>query len=252
MAVINEDYDKIRIISDCSETDGLINYLVTIINIKVSSDSEKKDLQVQMLVVLDFIKTKFGFLTIPEIREAFKMYVAKDFGHKEIYRTLDSIVVSDVLNCFVDFRGEKLRAYNQKKEGLLLMEKSKVDPIEVEKIMIDGVNNKYFEFLETNAISEPVEHIFKELIERRILKIPTVETPKISEYYDNILAEAKKQIESELKSETALSKKEQATISQELKNIVENNSSKAEIRAKKLVIIDFFTKQNQLGKKIIL
>ena len=93
LAVINEDYPKIRNISSVEHFDSLINYLITILNIKTTSEQEKKDLNVQMLVVLDFIRTKFSSLTIEEVKEAFKMYVSKEFPEIKVFRILDCVVV---------------------------------------------------------------------------------------------------------------------------------------------------------------
>ena len=118
LAKINEDFPKIRTVEN---NDLLINYLVTLINIKTTTEAEFKDLEIQMFVILDFIKSKFGQLTEEEIKEAFKMYVAKDFGHKEIYRTLDTIVVSDVLNKYLDYRSQVLRSYDQKQREFLTL-----------------------------------------------------------------------------------------------------------------------------------
>ena len=252
LAIINEDYPKFRLIQDLTENDFLINYFITLLNIKCSSLEEKKDLQIQMIVILDFIKSKFGFLTIPEIKEAFKMYVAKDFGHKEIYRNLDTILVSDVLNCFVNFRSDSLRTYNEKNNILAIEASNKLSDSEKEKIMIDAVNNKFTEFIETKQVSEPVEHIFKELFDRKLLKMPTKDTPNTSAYYDKKLSEAKIQVERELKSQISTSKKETNKIKEELVKILNNESGKVEIRAKKLVLIDFFNKQIELKKEKIL
>lgn len=249
LAKLNEDYPKIRTVAN---NEGLINYLINLINIKATTDAEIKDLQVQMIVILDFIKSKFGQLTEEEIKEAFKMYVAKDFGHKEIYRTLDTIVVSDVLNKFLDYRSQVLRSYDQKQKIQKLENMSNISEAEANKIMVEAVNNKYLEFLELGTISEPIEHIFKELIDRKILKMPTAETPKISEYYDKKLSEAKEQIKKELEATEATSVKEKNKIKIELDFIIQNTSSKVEIRAKKLVLIDYFTKQKQLDIKTIL
>lgn len=201
--------------------------------------------------IFEFIIAKFGSLTIPEIKEAFKMYVAKDFGHTDIYRNLDSIVVSDVLNCFIDFRGEKLRAYNQKKRKEEEEERLKLNPINTELIMTNGINDLYSEFLKSGTVSDIVQHIFQELIDRKVIKIPSKENPKLYAYYDKKLEEAKLQIKKELDSEKPLSPKEKNTIKEELENIINNNSSLAQVRAKKLVVIDYFEKQKQLQKTSI-
>lgn len=249
LAKLNEDYPKIRDVSDCS---SLINYLITLFNIKTASLSEEKDLDIQMLVLIDFMRSEFGFLTTEEIREAFKMYVGKKFGHKDIYRILDTIVVSDVLNCFVDFRGNSLRTYEQKKQNLLLKSKNDLTDSEKDKLMIDAINSRYCEFLDSGSFSEPINHIFDELIQRKIIKMPTSENPEYAAYYLAVLEKAKGEIERELKSETALTKKEKNSISEELKNIQNNCSSKVELRAKKIVLTDFFNKQKKLNKTKIL
>ena len=240
-----------RNVSNITEYEDLINYLTKLLNIKTSSD-DSKDFEYQMILILDFIKSKFGFFTIPEIREAFKMYVAKDFGHKEIYRNLDTILVSDVLNCYVGFRADSLRAYNEKLNVLAIEESNKLSESEKEKIMIDAVNNKYKEFLETKDVSEPLVHIFTELVERKILKMPTAETPNTAIYYEIKLLDAKIEVEREFKAMVSTSKKEKARIKDELDKILTNQSSNVEIRAKKLVLVDFFNKQIELNKETIL
>ena len=249
LATLSENYPKVRVVGDCKE---LINYIVPLMNIKISSKEEEKDFDIQMIVILDFIKSKFGFLTIPEIREAFKMYVAKDFGHKEIYRNLDTILVSDVLNCYVGFRSDSLRAYNEKMNTLAIEESNKLSDSEKEQIMIDAVNKKYKEFLETKDISEPLVHIFSELVERKILKMPTTETPNIAIYYERKLLDAKIEVEREFKAMVSTSKKEKERIKDELDKILTNQSSNVEIRAKKLVLIDFFFFHIELNKETIL
>lgn len=87
-------------------------------NIKVSNETENRDLQIQMLVVMDFIKSKFGNLTIPEIQEAFKMYVAREFPQIKVFRILDCVSVGEVLDAYKSFRNESLRIYSPKENGI--------------------------------------------------------------------------------------------------------------------------------------
>lgn len=226
-----------------------MNYILVLMNIKTSTEEDVKDLNIQMLVVLDFIKSKFGFLTVPEIQEAFKMYVAKEFGHKQIFRTLDTILVSEVLNCFVTFRSDSLRSYNQKKQFIELSEKSKLSNSEIDKIMTNAINNKYAEFLEIGNISEPIVHIFDELIQRELIKTPNEKTTK---YYDLKNKIASKQISRELKSVVCLDKKDLNAISKELEKIINSTSEKVKIRTKKLVLLDFFNSKKELGQNKII
>lgn len=239
-------------VTQSEEKDNLINYLITLLNIKVASESEKKELQVQMIVILDFIKSKFGFLTIPEIREAFKMYVAKDFGHKDIFRQLDTIVVSDVLNCFMNFKSDSLRAYGIKKQTLLESSKNEISPEEKEKKAIEGINRVFQEFKETKLLPEPSFWIFDDLVERGLIKLASPETPKLKKYYDDKTTQARKQLLSENKKTVCKSKTESDKIKVEYQEIMDLKSVKIEIRVKRNVLIEFFKTKINEGKEIII
>ena len=112
-------------------------------------------------------------------------------------------------------------------------------------------------FLETGNIEEPVIHIFKELIERKFIKLPTKETPKLYVYYNNKLQEAKKQIINEYENTTEPDKYKRKELKSILSSILNNEDnldakSKIENRAKKLVLIHFFnTKKRNNIQKII-
>lgn len=133
LAVINEDYPKVKS-SDANSLSDLINFIITILNIKVENDPDEiKKMNQQMLLVGDMIRTKFGYLTIPEIKEAFKMYVSKEFSNIKVFRILDCISIGEVLTAFTDFRNESLRVYDKKKEKLLI-EQNKISEEEKQQI----------------------------------------------------------------------------------------------------------------------
>ena len=251
LAILNENYPKIRNLQSLNEVDELIDFILDILGIK-NLDDDLKEHQRKFKFIYEFLVSEFSYLTIPEIKEAFKMYVSKKFGHKDIFRILDSVVISEVLNCFLEFRSDTLRTYTQKNQLTLIQQSNQLSKEEINKIMIDAVNNKYLKYIETKEIEEPLDHIFKELIQRKLIKMPSDEFPKLYKYYDSKLLEAQKQIKSELISVPILNKKEKFEIENHLKDILENNSSKVEIRAKKLVLIDFFDKQITLNKKTII
>lgn len=161
LAVLNEDFPKLRDIKNTQDTDGLINYLLTILNIKVSSEDEAKDLKIQMLVVSDFLKSKFGTLTIEEIKEAFKMFVAREFPNIKVFRILDCVSIGEVLNAYVDFRNESLRNYESKKQ--LLLEKPKEVSEEEKKKIRDQFLKMVFEDLKVNGYSDDAWQLFSDL-----------------------------------------------------------------------------------------
>ena len=123
LAVIHEDYPKIRDVIDKNQIEGLLNFIPTILGIKFNSQDDKNQLDRQMILVLDLIKSKFSTLTIPEIREAFKMYVAHELPNTKVFRVVDCIAVAEVLVAYMEFRSESLRVYDQKKTMLELPQK---------------------------------------------------------------------------------------------------------------------------------
>ena len=97
IAVLNEDFQKLRE-SNANDLSALINYIIIILNIKVEDSKEEiQRMNQQMVMVGDFLRTKFGHLTIPEIKEAFKMYLAREFPNIKVFRILDCPSIGEVL-----------------------------------------------------------------------------------------------------------------------------------------------------------
>jgi len=144
LAKIHEDYPKLKEIQNVQDFDNLINYLVTLLNIKCSNENEAKDLKIQMLVVTDFLKSKFGNLTIEEIKEAFKMYAAREFPNIKVFRLLDCICIGEVLQAYVDFRNDSLLYYKNQKQNLLNAMPEKTDE-EKNKIRLEFIKMLYEE-----------------------------------------------------------------------------------------------------------
>lgn len=169
LAILQEDHPKIKTVVDTTETDGLLNYLITMLNIKVSGEDEEKDLQVQMLVVMDFIKSKFGNLTIPEIREAFKMYVAREFTQIKVFRILDCVCIGEVLDAYKNYRNENLRVYSQKKTALLNAPKE-ITPEDIARIREEFLKT-VFEELKLNKYCSDAWLLFDEMEASGLLKL---------------------------------------------------------------------------------
>lgn len=162
LAILNEDYPKVKSIESKQEINGLLNYLITILNIKVSSDEEKLQLDKQMVLIFDLIKSKFGNLTVPEIKEAFKMFVSGEFPDLKVFRILDCIVVSDVLNAYRDYRNESLRSYDQKKK-LLLEQPNPKSEQEIKETQ-DALYKMVFQELKSSGFSPDAWLLYDDLI----------------------------------------------------------------------------------------
>lgn len=202
MAILSEDYPKLKEIHNNSETDALINYLLTILNIKVSNENEAKDLQIQMLVVSDFLKSKFGFLTAEEIKEAFKMFVAREFPDIKVFRILDCVAIGEVLQKYTEFRNESLRTYIDKKQVLLSAPPPKTDE-EKKQIRLRFIEMLYEE-IKKDKFSDSAWLLYDELYYSGKIKITDEE--KIELYNKQLLVYATEQRTEIAKKSTILSK----------------------------------------------
>ncbi|MEN9655240.1 MAG: Polaribacter phage [Bacteroidota bacterium] len=239
LAILNEDYPKVKTIESKEEINGLLNFLITILNIKVSSEEEKVQLDKQMVFIFDLIKTKFGSLTVPEIREAFKMYVAKEFSDIKVFRMIDCIVVGEILVAFMNYRNERLRIYDDKKRNINQLPEKTQSQIKQE--LTNAIIMRFNEFKALKPITEPCVHIYDELLERGL--ILGADTPKLSAYYEKKKTQAKSELEMELHKEIACSLSKNRKVLQEaLVKVQDRTSHKITVRAKKIVLQEYFTK----------
>ena len=249
LAILSEDYPKVKNIESKQEINGLLNFLITILNIKTSSEDDQRELDKQMVLVFDLIKTKFGSLTAPEIKEAFKMYVSKSFPDIKVFRLLDCISVGEVLSAYTDFRAETLRSYSQKKTMFQNQLPEMTDQAK-EEIIKSGVNRVFIEYQETKKVQDNTEYLFDFLIEKSVIK--NGNNPKIVEYYQSKLKEGEDLVKKELlnqmgSSDTTIRKK----AIEDFKELNLGNNTKSMIKAKRIILIEFFDKQIGLGKKTI-
>ncbi len=240
------------------KTDPNFVFLVAGFIIQTSLSLKIKNITTN-LVRQDIINMLSGYwsnLCFEEVIKAFEMERYGQFQeHTEHFHSFDSIYIAKVLKKYQNWKSEKKIEFNitNKTDN---QEKQLTNDEKI-KIMTDAINEKYTHFVNTKQISEPFSHIFKELIERGLIKMPTAETPKLSMYFDNKLNEAKEQIESELKSKKEPDKNKRKEMQRVLDSILENNlndnaKAKIELRAKKLVLIDFFNRQITLNKTQII
>lgn len=230
LAVLSEDNVKLNKIPNNEEKDALINYLLVILNIKVSNKDEADDLKIQMLVVSEFLTSKFGFLTIPEIKEAFKMFVAREFPEIKVFRILDCVSIGEVLNAYVNYRNESLRIYSQKKQLLLETPKPKTD-MEKQEIRLKFIEMLYDDF-KKDKFSESAWILYDDLYNSGKIKISDEEKKEI---YNQQLLEYSIQQRNEIsKKSTIISKALLGELNNKIKN---GNSIKVVVNKSKSVIV---------------
>lgn len=240
MAIISEDFPKIRTES-IQNVEGVLNYILALLNIKTPDlldDIEAHD--EQMGFVGNFIIKEFGFLTVPEIKEAFRMYASRRFSNVKVFRILDCVSVGEVLNAYTDYRREALASYTSKKaQNVALPE---ISESQKEQILLDGINQRYWHYVATSELDNPCSHVFDTLFERGLIK-PKPSKGKLHDYY----CEKEKRALAIVK----MRKRESVPTSANLKNIIkqleklDTTSSEVVIEAKRLILLDFFEKQKQ-------
>lgn len=204
--------------------------------------------------IFNMLTSYWSILSFEELIKAFELERFGAYEEKtEHFQLFDCNYISQVLKKYQKWKRKNKLEMN-------ITNEKEVEPIseqEKSQIMIDAVNKKYSEYLNTNEVEEPFNHIFKELVEIGKIKMPTSETPKIAEYYQKKLTDAHAQILREYglkKSVDAIERNKNKAIIDALINNTENQDAKAkiEIRAKKLVLIDYFNKcKNQNLTKIL-
>lgn len=240
LAVLSEDFPKVRN-EGANELSELINYIVTLLNLKVEdSEEEKGKMDMQMLLVGDLIRTEFGSLTIPEIKTAFRMYVSKQLPVK-VFRILDCISVGEVLTAFIDYRNESLRVYDEKKRAM--KEQSQLPEVsksQKQELVKSGIIRVFNEYKETKVLPEPNAWIFDELYERGLIKGGT--TPALQAYYQKKYEQAQQEIETELKQQNIESPAHLREVKTEIEKVITGQSDKVIIRTKSIILKEYFDK----------
>lgn len=196
--------------------------------------------------ILKMIFTSFSDLTIEEIYKGFELERHSQYEVKtEHFQLFNSEYVSQVLNKYKKWK-LNIKVQHNLHSTNLTPEKT-LEEKDIENILKNGVNRVYKEYKDDSVLEDTIEHIFDFLIEKDFIKLASENTPLIKKYYDEKTEIAKKQILTESKSFTSMSKHGRGEIKLEISKIKEGKSYKIYVRVKKLVLIDFFDKQIKKG-----
>lgn len=223
-----------------NEVDDLLNFILSLLNIK-TIDEDPQENQRQLAFIYKFIIDKFSFLTIEEIKEAFKMYVANQFEVK-VFRMIDCVVVGEVLYSFIEHRNNILQNYTpiENTPKLEIITNSAK-----EEINKKAVNRVFNEFKEEKELPNGLTYIYDILVENGLIKVPNKNTPKLSLYYDKKMKEAQKEMISETKkaierSKMRLDKSNLFSLKDTLNSIESNKDNSIILRAKRIILKEFF------------
>jgi len=224
-----------------SEVDETINFILDITGVKSVGETEEEHGK-NLAFIYNFIIDKFHFLTLEEIKEAFRMFVAKQFEVK-VFRMIDCVVVGEVLYSYIEYRNNQLINYIPES-----IEKPKLEVITnsaKEDINKKAVNRVYNEFKESQSLPDGLTYIYEILVENALIKVPNENTPKLNAYYNRKIYEAQKELIAEKKNEIykaklGLDKGNLFNLNENLKAIEEKTDNSIILRAKKLVLKEFF------------
>jgi hypothetical protein len=212
---------------------------------------------IDQFVKKDIFTMLTGYWSILSFEELIKAFELERFGaykeKTEHYQLFDCNYISQVLKKYQAWKRENKIELNISKEKEIQV----VDQNEIQKIMIEAVNNKYNEYLLEGIISEPFIHVFKELVEQGKIKLSNVNTPKLEVYYQSKLEQARNEILKETQLYVSSDKSKRMSnkaIIQSIVSGIENEDAKAkiEIRAKKIVLTEFFkSEKDKLSIKIL-
>lgn len=244
LATLKEDHPKIRH-SDVSLISEVINYIVKLMNItKPDTPEDKKQMDIQMLLVGDLIRTEFGSLTGPEIKQAFKMYVSKKLPSVKVYRLLDCICVGEVLSAYTEIRNGQLASYESQKTKLLFeSQQFKMSPEEIRELLKKGVLRCFDEYFTDKKIADGNHHLFDFLYEIEILP-KWNHSQKTFASYEKIKAKAVFEIRRELqiKKRYMKNKADVQDIVDQLIRVKAGEDGSIMMRSKVLTLKGFFEK----------
>jgi hypothetical protein len=145
-----------------------LNYIVELLNLK-SFEEDSAKLNRQMLLVGDLIRTKFLNLTIPEVKEAFKMYVSKELGLK-VFRLVDCVAVGEILTAYTEFKQEKVQEYQNKKDNALNSPKTIPKKEDIKKIRHELLE-LLFDDLNKNGSADYAWTLYDDLKQKKLIEI---------------------------------------------------------------------------------
>lgn len=236
-------------IKDRQNEDGFTN-LIGIVLIKVCAlagikekidDFTKQD-------ILKLVLTKFHTLTVEEIYKAFELERFGSYDTKtEHYQLFNAVYVSDILKKYCEWKTNQKIELNY--QNPKIEEKPVISEEEKRNIVKNGVERVFNEFSKENKLEDNVEYIFDFLVSEKLIKSDLKEEPNLAKYFMAKIEIAKNELISEEREKINIL--EPSKSAETFKKIREGSSPAINIRAKKLVLIDFFNKQIKEGKEKI-
>lgn len=195
-------------------------------------DFTKKDIS-------KMITTTYGDLALEEIYKAFELERYGVYETKtEHFQLFDSNYISEILKKYKKWKLTKKNKLNFNAPKTLIPEISESEKMNILKI---ATQSRYEEFLKNDVLEGKYDHIFDFLVEQK--KIIVSNNPKNKEWFEIRLSIAKKILLETLASKKAKSGNDFRQIATTISKIKNNNSDQILIKAKEIILLEFFQKQ---------
>jgi len=143
------------------EKEDCLNFMLEILNIKVSDEVDQDDIDRQMVLINNLISSQFNTLTSPEVKEAFQMYVSRKLTTK-VFRLIDCVAVGEILTAYIEFRNQAIEPFLNKRKNLLL-ESAEVTQTEKDKIR-EAYLKTVFEEIQEKGFSDSAHFLYDDLL----------------------------------------------------------------------------------------
>lgn len=231
-------------------TEPDIKPLIGTMLIKIGTLSGIKN-EIDFMIGQDILKMIFGTyadLTLEEICKAFELERYGSFEDKtEHFQLFNADYIAKILKKYRKWKQDMktrhdITANNNKQlEAITASQK--------ETILINGVQRVFDEYKSSKKLEDQTEYIFDFLVEKR--KIKTGNNPDIIKYYQDKIEEATQQLKQEYVTKTSVNSVDRKRIKVDLDEIIGGFSPKIIIKAKQIILIEFFNKQIRLGNQKI-
>ena len=189
--------------------------------------------------LVNMLTNTYGFLTIEEICKAFELERFGIYENKsEHFQQFNTTYVSAILKKYRKWSMEEKKRFNFTIELNILPEKSETQKVNELEIYTQEL---YELFLRQGFIKNRHDFVFDFLVSQNAIIVN--ENPKNVEWFQNRLKIAEKLLLENLESKKSVSKIEFNNIQNDINNIKNKTSNLALVKAKEMILIEFFEKK---------
>ena len=230
------------------KTEVDIQPLIWVMLVKIAALSGVKDTidDFNKSDILKMIFTSFSDLTVEEIYQAFSLERYSQYEVKtEHFQLFNAEYVSTILKKYKQWR-TNVKILHNLTVGEVKTET--IDQEEIDKILIKGIIERYENYIVTKEVITPFAHLFDYLYEKNIIKKPT--TPSLESYYAKVNKRAEEQIRNEISNRRSITREEKREFAKQFNDVINGKSNAVLVRAKLLVLSDFFNDVYLNGKDL--